>query len=287
MPLDDADQDFIASQTLDVAWQLLTALTIGLDQRLRPLLDQLADLRQMLIEERAPPNTIELRTGHPVALASNDHTHPWGAKNDNTRSARFCRAIERHFRRNLVALDLGCSGGGLVFDFLVRGHLAIGLEGSDYSLRAQRAEWRVIGPWLRTCDITKPFELHDTRTGRRQAFDVVTMWEVLEHIREDDLAAVFHNVVAHLREDGLFVGSIALGDDVVDGVSYHPTVRPREWWRATFAAAGLSMIEPTMFDVADFCRGTGNGPMDPDFAVDPARGFHFVARLAAPGRSAG
>ena len=282
MPLDDADQDFIASQTLDVARQLLTALTIGLDQRLRPLLDQLADLRQMLIAERAPPNTLELRTAHPVAPAGNASRPPWAPRHDTIRCARFCRAVEAHFRRPLVALDLGCAGGGLVFDFLLRGHRAIGLEGSDQPLRAQEAEWRVIAPWLHSCDITRPFELHDTRSGQRQAFDVITLWEVPTHLPPEDLATLFANVVAHLREDGLFVGAIAPGEEIADGLHDHPGGRPQGWWREVLAAAGLAMIEPTMFDAADLCRGAGNGSLDPDVAADPWRGFPIVARRERP-----
>jgi hypothetical protein len=54
-------------------------------------------------------------------------------------------------------MDLGCSGGGIILDALLRGHMAIGLEGSDVSLKQQRAEWRVIPNHLFTCDITKPF----------------------------------------------------------------------------------------------------------------------------------
>ena len=38
-------------------------------------------------------------------------------------------------------LDLGCSGGQLVIDYIDRGHLGIGLEGSNYSVINKRANW--------------------------------------------------------------------------------------------------------------------------------------------------
>ncbi len=266
----------------DVAWRF-EALVHKANEfqavacELYQLQSQLADIRQMLIADRAPAHSIILKTDFPVAYESNDHIAPWGTKNDNTRSARFCRAVEQHFRRKLIALDLGCSGGGLVFDFLVRGHLAVGLEGSDFSLKTQRAEWRIIPDYLYTCDISKPFALLDKKSGDRQHFDVVTMWEVLEHIPEDDIVTLLATIKSHLAPDGLFVGSIALFDDIVDGVSYHPTVKPEPWWRDKFAACGLQFVDKTMFSFGDFCRGTGNGPMDCDFSKQPDRGFHFVA----------
>jgi hypothetical protein len=69
-----------------------------------------------------------VQTDYPVAYESNDHRFPWGTKNDNTRPPRFVAACERHFPdQTLRYMDLGCSGG-LVFDFLLRGHMAVGIE---------------------------------------------------------------------------------------------------------------------------------------------------------------
>jgi len=44
-------------------------------------------------------------------------------------------------------MDIRCSGGGLVLDGILKGHFAIGLEGSDYSKKRQRAEWRLMKWW--------------------------------------------------------------------------------------------------------------------------------------------
>ena len=73
-----------------------------------------------------------LVTDHPIAFHSDDHKHPRGTRNDNTRHPRFVRKCETVFGRKIRALDLGCAGGGLVLDFLLAGHSAVGLEGSDY-----------------------------------------------------------------------------------------------------------------------------------------------------------
>ena len=107
-----------------------------------------------------PTAAYAIETSHHVAADSNDHIFPRGAKNDNTRYPRFVAAIEAVLGQKLRVLDLGCSGGGMVLDFLLSGHNAVGIEGSDYSQRWQRAEWANIGDRLFTADITKPFTLH-------------------------------------------------------------------------------------------------------------------------------
>jgi SAM-dependent methyltransferase len=237
---------------------------------------QINDVRRQLARAFVGSGELALKTDAPVAVWSNDHQHPWGTKNDNHRRPQFVKACVERFGA-FSLLDLGCSGGGLVYDALSAGYLGVGVEGSDYSLRAQRGEWAVIPDHLFTGDITKPFEV--TRAGQPQKFHVVTLWEVWEHIPEDKMAAVFDNIDRHLTADGHIVGSIGLTDDVVDGVSYHPTVKPVEWWRDAFRSFGFEFAEDPYalvpFDA--YLRGVGNGPMDPSYRQDPKAGFHFVA----------
>ena len=168
----------------------------------------------------------------PVALDTDDHKKPWGAAQDNTRSPRFVAACERHFHgRLLTFMDLGCSGGGLVLDFILRGHRAYGIEGSDHPKMAQRSEWRVLKNNLFTADITRPFRLSEPAKTQCVTCDIVSMWEVLEHIADEDLPQLFRNIRTHMKPDGIFVGSIALvPDDHPSGAKYHRTVQPRDWW---------------------------------------------------------
>lgn len=235
------------------------------------------------LAHRLPAKGGTIGTDHPIAYDTDDHKIPWGTAQDNTRSPRFVAACERHFggRQPLTFMDLGCSGGGLVLDFILRGHEAYGVEGSDYSLRAQRAEWRMLPHNLFTADITRPFTVTGESGASPVACDVITAWEVMEHIANEDLPQLFANVLAHLKPDGVFIGSIALGPDDHNGASYHRTVQPRAWWEQTYRAHGLRMIEAHDFQFYDFCRGTGNGPIDGNYLDDPSLGFHFVAvRLA-------
>src|SRR5262249_44912073 len=151
-------------------------------------------------------------------------------KQDNTRLPRFVSACERFFitrgeqPRRLTYLDLGCAGGGLVLDFLLRGHEAFGIEGSDFSLLAQRGEWGLLPGNLFTADITKPFSLNRATDGTPICCDVLSAWEVMEHIADEDLPQLFDNILRHMKQDGFFVGSIATEPVPIDkktGAIYH------------------------------------------------------------------
>jgi 2-polyprenyl-3-methyl-5-hydroxy-6-metoxy-1,4-benzoquinol methylase len=144
-----------------------------------------------------PHEQVGIVTDHPVAMASDDHLFPRGTAVDNTRYPRFVAACERLRQGPLTALDIGCAGGGLVLDFILRGHRAYGVEGSDYSRKAQRAEWRLLGDNLFTADATRPFRLCSPG-GEPVLCDVVCAWEVMEHIPEAELEGLFANVAAHL-----------------------------------------------------------------------------------------
>jgi 2-polyprenyl-3-methyl-5-hydroxy-6-metoxy-1,4-benzoquinol methylase len=114
------------------------------------------------------------------------------------------------------------------------GGFAVGIDGSDYNLRHQRAEWATVPHNLFTADITKPFKLSNNNGGPL-TFDAVTMWEVLEHIAPADLAVVLANVKRHLAPGGMLICSIALVADP----PYHQTVEAAPWWRDRLARAHL------------------------------------------------
>lgn len=247
-------------------------------RELRELSYPLNDLR-VLAARLLHTGDFELQTDHRVAFESPDHLIPFGTAQDNTRSPRFVLACERQFstRPALKMLDLGCSGGGLVFDFLLRGHRAFGIEGSDLSQKMGRAEWRVIGANLATADLTKPFEIKDKELGARASFDVISLWEVFEHIAVTDFPTVFTNILNHLARDGLFIGSI----NTLPEPPYHQSVFPRGKWVEYFEYFGLKMLDQHHFGPYDFARGVAGGRFDSnDYNVYPERGFHFVACLA-------
>jgi SAM-dependent methyltransferase len=186
---------------------------------------------------------ITLEAARPVAVTSADHQNPLGTKQDMSRNLRFNQKMYSLFPRSqtLRVLDLGCSGGTFVRDCLDDGCLAVGLEGSDYSKIMKRAEWSNIPGYLFTCDISAPFQLRILQEGREEdlKFDIITTWEVLEHIAAADLPMLADNVKRHLKPGGLWIVSVCSTDDFVDGVNLHKTLQSKSWWLDTFRKLGL------------------------------------------------
>lgn len=228
-----------------------------------------------------PAPLFELRTARPVAVDSDDHRHPRGSVFDNSVNRRFNAAAYRMLggKPDFSLLDLGCAGGGLVRSVLDDGYTAVGIEGSNASRRVGTGEWPNCPLHLFTADLTAPFELLD-RSGAPVSFDVITAWEVLEHIPADRLAEVFGNIRRHLAPGGIFVGSVDMlpDGDPQTGAVYHVTLKPREWWIERFAEAGLVELPAHPFVIEDYVRGNGLSLRDWD--PRDGDGFHVVLRTA-------
>jgi SAM-dependent methyltransferase len=173
---------------------------------------------------------ISVITKHSIAYESPDHILPWGTMRDNSTSAEFIAELESYFfNQPIKMMDLGCSGGQLVVDFHNRGHLAVGLEGSDYSVKHQRANWP---EWhnkiLFTCDVTKEYQV----TNNNEPFkaQLITAWEVVEHIHPNDLQMFFNQIAKHLAPNGIFLASVSTKADVIDGVVLHQSVFNEDTW---------------------------------------------------------
>lgn len=204
---------------------------------------------------------ISVRTAHPIAHDSLDHREPRGTAVDNSRNRRFnwkLYGLYPSLDRPLRVLDLGCSGGAFVRDCLYDGRFAVGIDGSDYSQKWGRAEWPLLGGRnLFVADIAKPFEVvtGDPAAGERVRFDVVSLWEVLEHIAEPDLPAVFGNIRDHLAPGGLVIASISS-----EPLRHHRTVQGPAWWAATFRAQQLVPApEYVAYFATQFIRGPKHG----------------------------
>lgn len=173
---------------------------------------------------------ITVHSQKPVAVDSLDHIHPWGTKQDNSKNLKFnLKILEWLPLSKLKVLDLGCSGGGFVRTMYDSGALAVGIEGSDYSKIRARAEWGTIPHRLFTADVTAPFSV-EKPSGERIEFTLITAWEFIEHIEEDQLTEVFKNIDRHLAKNGVVIMSVSPIDDIVNGVNLHRTVKPYDWW---------------------------------------------------------
>jgi hypothetical protein len=183
-----------------------------------------------------------------VAYDSPDYLMPWGTRRDNSRNRRFNEKLYKLFPQDnefLKILDLGCSGGGFVRDCLNDGCLAVGLEGSDFSKKTRRAEWATIPDFLFTCDITEKFELfkEDKKGVEPILFNVITTWEVIEHISEQNLSKVAENVKQHLHKNGLWIMSVSPNEEIIGGVRLHQTVHLKPWWISKFQSLGFEHVE--------------------------------------------
>jgi 2-polyprenyl-3-methyl-5-hydroxy-6-metoxy-1,4-benzoquinol methylase len=196
-----------------------------------------------------------------IAYESLDHLHPWGTARDNSTNKRFNEKIYKIYANNkepLRVLDMGCSGGGFVKSCHDEGCEAVGLEGSDYSLRMKRAEWKTIPENLFTCDITKHFQVSklNGENYSNMKFNVITCWEVMEHLEIAGIEGLCKNVINHLSDNGIWVMSICYVDDIINGVNLHRTVQQKKWWIEKFEALGLfNMQELDNYFNQQYIRG--------------------------------
>lgn len=183
----------------------------------------------------------EIDTLQSVALDSPDHLQPRGTKLDNSVNKNFNRCLLRMFEHPPRVLDFGCAGGGMVRSLIKDGCIAIGLEGSDYNQQHGRHEWPVIPDNLFTVDLSYPFVLH---TGNQEPyqFDVITMWEFIEHIPTNRISTVLENAKAHLKKNGLIIGSTNDLHSIYEGVQHHLTIQPMSWWYKKFSEHGFKRV---------------------------------------------
>jgi SAM-dependent methyltransferase len=186
-------------------------------------------------------------TNHPVAIDSDDHNHPEGIFYDNNLDVGFVNSAESYFQnRKISFLDQGCAGGALAIEFHNRGHLSIGIDGSDQALNP--SQWLIEEKkrmpnghenWkkyhdeiLFTCDLAKEYTIE--HNGELAKFDLITSWDVMEHFNPEDVDQVLASTAKHLKPDGIFVANIALfqsGRHESDyNIDYHKTVRDSQFW---------------------------------------------------------
>jgi len=206
---------------------------------------------------------ISIKTEYPLADYSNDFIYPEGVYFDNRVNHKFVAQIEHLFRRPIKFLDIGCAGGNLALEFHRRGHLAAGVDGSDQCLNpkpeivqqrgflpAGHENWQKhYNEVLFTCDLSKPYQIQEN--GKPLKFDVISTWDVLEHIHPDSVDLALQMVANHLEEGGIFLGNVALFSSLGHGntpeIEYHQSVFPREWW-AEKISKYFSIIKYPVFE---------------------------------------
>ncbi|MES2832655.1 MAG: methyltransferase domain-containing protein [Pseudomonadota bacterium] len=232
----------------------------------------------------AKVHDIKIATDHPIALTSNDHLEPDSTTEGLVRPTQFVRHCIDVLGPDIRCLELGAGAAGLLFEYIQNGLVAIGIDGSDYCKKNRIGYWPLIPGNLFTCDLTHPFRFHREADSETMKFNLITAWEVFEHIAEADLSQTLANVATHLEPEGYFIGSISMIEYLdKNGRPYHVTLKPRTWWKEKFEKEGLYIVDDHPFNARLFCRG--NGPRFQDFHNyfnQPEDGFHFAARKVSP-----
>lgn len=211
---------------------------------------------------------IRIITTKPVALDSLDHTNPLGTANDNSSNFEFNKKLFKLIpQAELSVLDLGCAGGGFIKSLLDANVLAVGIEGSDYSQKIKRAEWQTIPDNLFTADITEPFqlvEINENQQEKKLKFNLITAWEVLEHIKENQLVDVFKNIERHLAPQGTVIFSVSATRGTANN---HQTVKNKKWWLKIISNLGFANQQKAVYYFGhSWVRGL----------YDTPKNFHFV-----------
>ena len=270
------------SNTLEyIARQTLFALTHQEQQFHKLYIEAIPALLQL---HKQPAfnalNVMHLETCHPIAIGSNDHLSPDSTTEGVARPTLFVQDCLRVLGSEMKSLDLGTGGAGLVYEFAMNQVLAVGIDGSDFCRVNKIGYWPLLPNNLFTCDITKRFRFLSRESETPLTFELITSWEVLEHIAEEDLPGLFENIGAHIGKGGYFIGSISRVEYLDKaGVPYHVTLQTREWWKRKFSESNLIMLENHPFYESFFCRG--NGPRFQDhhnYSLHPEDGFLFVAQ---------
>lgn len=215
---------------------------------------------------------ITIKCEKEIATDSLDHIYPFGTANCNQRNLRFINKFDKLLRNNskqLNVLDLGCAGGGFVRDCNNVGMLAVGVEGSDFSKNLKRQNWAIIPEFLFNCDITKKFELFSD--GKKIKFNLITAWEVLEHIKKKDIENLIENIKSNLDGNGIFVGSVSSYPVLLDGVDLHETQESFNWWKKQFEKKGFYV----RWELYDYF----NGQYVNDFKGENKMFFHLILSL--------
>jgi len=132
-----------------------------------------------------------------------------------------------HTAQPRTALDVGCGKGDLVNELRKRGIKAWGIDASQYIFNEGFAS-----EYLFIFDI-----LSDPWFFGEKVFDVVCVFEVLEHFLEEDIENVVSKICFSAKN--YIVGSIS--DD--PNPPEHFTIKNRSWWDNMFTKKGFEPLK--------------------------------------------
>ena len=134
-------------------------------------------------------------------------------------------------RAKLKWLDIGCGLGYLVKELIEEGIDVYGIEISEYALKDSLVKERI-----KYGSITNiPFH--------NNSFDVISAFDVLEHIHPRDTLRAIHEVHRVLKSGGIFIMTTPnpcyFGDWIYDLT--HINVRPPKYWKMILENQGFKV----------------------------------------------
>lgn len=125
-------------------------------------------------------------------------------------------------------LDVGCAKGFLVYALNQLGIDTLGIDVSEYAIKNAKIPDRVqIG------------EVQNVK-WQDNNFDVVTAFDVMEHISEKEVPKVCGELLRVTKK--YVVVRVPTKVEKGDLDAYHETIKPKEWWEKQFAKQGGKVV---------------------------------------------
>lgn len=159
---------------------------------------------------------VDFEIKKPYAFESLDNIFPKGALTSICNRGFLLSMESRITHRPIQYLDIGCAQGAIVKAARELGWLAYGIDGAEITKQECA--------WIKNGDITEPIVTSSS-------FDLITAWEVLEHIHWHNLNTVFENVILNLRKGGYFIATTNDEEELHQGVDLHVTKKTNEEWK--------------------------------------------------------
>ena len=135
-------------------------------------------------------------------------------------------------KEDIFILELGSGDGNFINDCVEDAKNAVGLDGFWILDKFKPGRWALLPNNLFSCDVCRLFTM--LFCGVAVKFDLITSFEFMEHLFEEDVDGTIMNIADHLKDTGYYICSISTRN--CDG---HFCIRDREWWLAKFEKYNL------------------------------------------------
>lgn len=187
---------------------------------------------------------IFLKTDFPVAVDSPDHWDIHGGSCHYTDGEPFGKYLLQYWPEKKTLIDLGTASGSIPMTMRKVGLLSVGLEGSDAAKKRKIHAWELMPDIVRTCDISRPFEIVDIN-NKPVKFDYVISYATIEHIQTDRLKVLWQNIRNMMNADTIGIFNIDLGVN-----KYHLSGGwTPKMWQDELEANNFEVMHDWTFDV--------------------------------------